>query len=61
MTITCQINLQKTAQGGMLDSGFNFASETGATVSSVLLISLSFSGLEATNVSLTLTHPEVGT
>jgi PTHB1 C-terminus len=43
----------------MLDSGFNFASETGATVSSQLLISLSFSGLEATNISLTLSHPEV--
>jgi hypothetical protein len=46
-------------QRGVMDSGFNFASEIGAAVSTTLKIFLSFSGTEATNISLSLKHPEV--
>lgn len=40
------------------DSGFNFASEIGAALSSVLKLTLSFSGVEATNISIILKTPE---
>ena len=40
------------------DSGIYFASEIGNTVSSALKLSLSFSGVEATNISIIVKSPE---
>lgn len=50
--------LKKVDHNQIMDSGFNFASEIGAALSSVLKLTLSFSGVEATNISVMLKVPE---
>lgn len=56
LTIKPQITLKQ--KDDMTDSAFNFASEIGNTVSSVVRLSVSFSGIEATNISIILKSPE---
>ena len=58
LNIKSQVLLKKIDQNHIMDSGFNFASEVGAAISSVLKLTVSFSGVEATNISVLLKNPE---
>ena len=58
LTINCQM-LLKNEMNPTADSGSCFASEIGTVVSSVIKVSLGFSGNEATTVSLIIKAPEV--
>jgi hypothetical protein len=58
LSIKCSITQLKTEKEAQSDK--IFTSELGVQVSSKLKVSLGFSGLEATNISVVVKHPEVG-
>ena len=58
LSIKAQTQLKRIDPSNVMDSGFNFASELGASLASVLRLTISFSGVEATNISVILKNPE---